>query len=191
MSDSEKIEALHHQIMELQTELRALTRSEEPVEKDYAFKTSGGEVTLSSLFGDHRDLIVIHNMGERCAHCTAYADGINGVLPHLESRASVVLVSPDSPETQDRFAADRGWNFTMVSMEGTASEFAKDMGFYGTDGGEEWPGFSVFHKSDMGIVRTGHCGFDPGDEYSPIWPMMDLLKDGADGWAPAIKYEAD
>jgi predicted dithiol-disulfide oxidoreductase (DUF899 family) len=163
MTDREKIEVLHHQIMELQAELRGLTRSEESVGKNYSFKTIEGDVTLSSLFrdrfGDRRDLVVIHNMGKRCAYCTAYADGLNGVLPHLESRSAVVLLSPDAPQEQQTFAAGRGWRFRMVSMEGTGSEFAKDMGFYGLDGGEEWPGFSVFHRSEAGrkmALEVGH-----------------------------------
>jgi predicted dithiol-disulfide oxidoreductase (DUF899 family) len=63
-----------------------------------------GSVQLSDLFGEHEDLIVIHNMGVSCPYCTLWADGFNGLIRHLEDRAAFVMVSPDPPDIQKEFA---------------------------------------------------------------------------------------
>ncbi|HJT09252.1 MAG TPA: DUF899 family protein, partial [Candidatus Nitrosotalea sp.] len=44
------------------------------------------KVNLSKLFGKKKDLIIVHNMGKTCPYCTMWADGFNGLLPHLEDR---------------------------------------------------------------------------------------------------------
>ncbi len=44
------------------------------------------------MFGDKKQLLLIHNMGQGCRYCTLWADGFNGFLKHLESVMSVVLV---------------------------------------------------------------------------------------------------
>src|SRR5208282_3588137 len=77
---------------------------------DYVFTGSLGErLSLSEAFGDRDELIVVHNMGRSCPYCTMWADGFNGLLPHLENRAAFAVVSPDRPKGQKAFAAKRGW----------------------------------------------------------------------------------
>ena len=82
--------------------------------EDYTFQSAKGELRLSELFGDSSELIVIHNMGKSCVYCTMWADGFQGLLPHISNRAAFVLTSPDSPEVQQEFAASRGWSFPMA-----------------------------------------------------------------------------
>jgi predicted dithiol-disulfide oxidoreductase (DUF899 family) len=125
------------------------------------------------MFGDKKDLIVIHNMGKSCGYCTMWADGFIGVYKHIERKAAFVLVSPDAPEIQKSFAADRGWGFKMYSAAGT--QFIKDMG-YVTDAGSYWPGASVFHKDDNGkITRITKTFFGPGDNFCSVWHFYDML----------------
>ena len=153
---------------------------------DYTFTDhAGNALKLSALFGKGRDLIVVHNMGTGCSYCTMWADGFNGVRQHLSDRAAFVVVSPDKPALQKKFAAGRGWKFPMLSSQGTT--FFKDMGFEG-EGGKPWPGVSAFRKERSGIRRTGTAPFGPGDEFCAVWHLFDLLKDGADGWGPKYKY---
>ena|SRR3989441_11641217 len=154
---------------------------------DYIFKDwKNKDVKLSDLFGSKEDLILIHNMGNRCSHCTMWADGFNGVVDHLEDRAAFVVVSPDSPETQKAFATSRGWKFRMLSAKG--SSFAKDMGF--ETKGEADPGVSVFQKTKDGkILRVAKDKFGPGDPYCVVWHFFDLLPNGDNGWLPKFKYE--
>jgi len=160
--------------------MRALQQSVEPEEvADYRFAGAGGPVRLSELFGDKDTLFVIHNMGKSCPNCTMWADGFNGVLPHLESRAAFVVTSPDDPATQAEFAGSRGWKFRMVSHQG--SDFAADMGYRGEGGG--WmPGVSVFKRIDGKIMRVSDAAFDQGDDFCAVWHLFDLIPEGTAGW---------
>src|SRR5579862_7231677 len=100
-----------------------IRRSFSPIEiDDYELQTPGSSSPmLLSEFLDYRArLLVIHNMGDACAHCAVYADGLNGVLPHLESIAEVLLVAPMSPEALGEFAASRSWRFALASTLGTS-----------------------------------------------------------------------
>ena len=154
---------------------------------DYELHTSGGRpVKLSKLFGKKRELILIHNMGVSCPYCTMWADGFNGLLPHLADRAAFVVESPDRPATQKKFAAGRKWNFDMVSSLGTT--FRKDSGFEGRDGSPQ-PGVSVFVKKGRGkIFRVSSSNFGPGDNYCVTWDLFDLLPGGAGKWMAKFKY---
>src|SRR5437764_13754977 len=111
---TEKLAAYRREIAALRDKMRVLQKEAEPEEvEDYRFATTDGPVHLSELFGDQEYLFVIHNMGKACPACTMWADGFNGVLPHLENRAAFVVSSPDDPPTQRAFAAERGWRFRM------------------------------------------------------------------------------
>lgn len=155
--------------------------------KDYHLQDQKGrKIKFSSLFGKKEDLILIHNMGKGCTYCTMWADGFNGVVPHLEDRAAFAVVSPDSPEVQKKFYNSRKWKFRMYSSKG--SSFAKDMGFE-TAKGEPQPGVSVFYKNRTGeISRVAKDYFGPGDPYCGVWHLFDLLPGGPKGWHPQYKY---
>lgn len=147
---------------------------------------AGRRVKLSAAFGKHRDLIVIHNMGRTCPYCTMWADGFNGVLKHLESRTAFVVVSPDPPLAQGRFARRRGWRFRMLSSRGTS--FARDLGFQTRDGHYR-PGVSVLHKEKDGrLVRVSMAQFGPGDKFCSVWHFFGLLAGGPGDWRPRFRY---
>ena len=78
------------------------------------------------LFGDKNELFVVHNMGKSCSYCTMWADGFNGIYHHLIDQASFVVASPDTPETQENFAAERNGDFPYFIKE---SSFTEDLGF--------------------------------------------------------------
>ena len=159
------------EIAALRENLRALQSSVEPqAVADYEFAGWDGPVRLSALFGDKRDLFVIHNMGTGCVYCTMWADGFNGVYDHLADRAAFVLSSPNTPEVQKQFAKSRGWRFPMVSHQGTS--FADDMGYLraGSDAGGDklggwYPGVSVFRKDGERIVRVSDTELGPYDDF--------------------------
>jgi predicted dithiol-disulfide oxidoreductase (DUF899 family) len=152
----------------------------------YTFQTwDSGEVSLADLFGDRDDLLVVHNMGKSCPYCTLWADGFNGVTPHLENRAAFVVISPDDPAIQQEFAESRDWRFRMVS--GAGNTFAKDMGY--EHDGSPMPGVSGFRKHPDGrITRTDSSPLGPGDDYCAVWHLLELFQDGADGWEPKYTY---
>jgi len=183
---SEKLAHCRQQIAELRHKMRELQRSVEPEEVgDYEFSTVEGRVRLSELFGEKEFLFVIHNMGAACRNCTLWADGFNGIFPHIENRAAFVVASPDEPAAQQKFKATRGWRFRMVSCRTTS--FARDMGYWSDDG---WlPGVSVLRKSGQRICRISDAGFQPGDDFCAVWHFFELLPEGAGGWQPQYKYQ--
>ncbi len=182
-----EIARLDAELMEKQKRLSDLRGQLPAVEvTDYVLKGSNGKkVKLSDIFDEKEDLIVIHNMGNSCSYCTMWADGFNGVLQHLESRAAFAVLSPDPPDIQTSFAQKRGWQFKMYSSEG--STFTEDMGFKKGDG---WlPGVSTFYKkADGKIAQISKAAFGPGDPFCAAWHLFDLLANGANGWEPEFKY---
>ncbi len=180
------IAELEREVFEKQQLLARLKRDREPEPvDDYELSGPDGKVRLSELFGDKSDLIVVHNMGKSCPYCTLWGDNYNGVAAHLSSRAAFVVVSPDTPDIQQEFAAQRGWRFAMYS--GAQSTFIEDMGFKDDSG---WtPGVSTFWRGDDGdIYRVASAPFGPYDAFCSVWHFFSLLKGGTGNWAPKYKY---
>lgn len=182
MTEAEKLE---YEIMKKAQQLAALRRKEGDVEvSDYAFTTLNGETSLSNLFAGRDRLLMIHNMGQGCRYCTLWADGINGVLDHLEDAMAVALVSKDAPETQRKMALDRGWKFRLASHEGGAymSEQCEMAGY------SNCPGAAIYEMKDGTIVRRGRTAFGPGDLYSPVWHFLALAGLSESDWTPQFHY---
>lgn len=185
---AEAIGRLQTEIQERQEELELLRRARgpEPVE-DHLLQGPEGPLRLSALFGDHDDLLLIHNMGRRCPYCTMWADGFQGLLRHLQERAAIVLCSPDAPPEQAAFAASRGWTLPMVSDP--SGEVTTALGFREVKDGRTMltPGVSAFHRSPSGeIHRVTSDTFGPGDAYNAGWHLMGLLQDGVGPWRPTL-----
>jgi predicted dithiol-disulfide oxidoreductase (DUF899 family) len=183
---SEKLTAYRREIAEVREKMRDTQAAIEPQEvADYEFKAPQGPVRLSALFGEHKDLMVVHNMGSSCPYCTLWADGYNGIHHHVITRTAFVVSSPDNPDVQKSFAESRGWKFRMVSHAGTS--FAADMG-YRTEKGGWRPGISVFKLAGQKILRVSDALWSPGDDFCTVWHLFDLLPEGAAGWSPKLNY---
>lgn len=180
-----EVDTLEREIMEKSLQLAALRKNAEAPEiEDYAFETGSGEMRLSDFFAGKERLLVIHNMGQGCRYCALWADGLNGILEHLEDAASVVLVSKDPPETQRRFAIDRGWKFRTASHGG--GRYMKEqcaMGDY-----DNCPGAAFYERHNGKIVRRGRTPFGPGDLYSPMWHLLALGGLEIGDWTPQYHY---
>lgn len=162
-----------------------------PVTAPYVF-TEGerSDVSLDDLFGDRRDLLVIHNMGRHCRWCTLWADGLNGLLDHLQARTAVVLMNGDDPQVQKEFATGRHWRFRMI--QDPDATFTTDLHFAQEQDGQRYlmPGVSAFHRNEDGsIVHVSSDYFGPGDIYMPVYPLFDLLQDGPADWEPQYSYQ--
>jgi len=182
---TQKMAAFRQQIADIRQQMRKVQAGIEPQEvADYEFLTLGGRTSLLQLFGDHQDLMLVHNMGISCPACTLWADGYNGIHQHITSRAAFAVSSPDPPDVQQKFAASRGWVFRMVSHVGTS--FAEDMGYRA---GKSWrPGMSVFRRDGQQILRVSDVAWSPGDDFCTIWHFFDLLPEGTAGWKPKLSY---
>ncbi len=184
--NSPRVRELQQRLVEVRGDLQAAMSEATKLEAaDHTFATPDGEVKLSQLFAGRRDLLVIHSMGTGCSSCTMWADGFNGLYPHIANRAAFALSSPDAPDVQADFASSRGWRFRMVSDTGRL--FATAMGFV-DDRGRTMPGVSAFQMRNGRILRTSAAMFEPQDEYCAVWRLFDLLADGAGGWHPKTTY---
>ncbi len=178
-----EVQDLERELFELKQRLSAARRTQaaEPVPDGYMFETADGPCRLSDFFGDHDELLVVHNMGVSCPYCSLWADGFVGLYAHLTTRAGFVLVNADPLDVQASAKAARGWPFPMARDPEWA--FARDMG-YASDAGL-LPGVSALRRlADGGMVRTNHTAFGPGDDFCAVWPMWDLLDGGAGEWHP-------
>lgn len=183
---SAEIQALEEEIITLTQRLAKLRG--ENVEKtevpNYTFKTLTGAVDLASLFAGKDILFAIHNMGQGCRWCTLWADGLNGFLPHLEDKFSVVLLSKDSPEIQQRMAHSRGWRFRMASHEGGV--YLKEQTVL--PGEDNMPGMVCYQKKDGKIIRRNSTTFGPGDLYCSLWHIIGLAGITEPNWTPQYRY---
>lgn len=151
---------------------------------NYTFNTLDGEVPLLDLFADHKRLLLIHNMGQGCRYCTLWADGFNGLLSHLESAMSVVLVSKDAPDVQREFANSRGWRFRLASHGG--GDYIREQSV--APGEDNTPGAVVYEREGDTIFRRNSCVFGPGDIYCSMWSLLGLAGLGEGDWTPQFNY---
>jgi predicted dithiol-disulfide oxidoreductase (DUF899 family) len=104
-----------------------------PVEKEYRFETDDGRRTLAELFDGRSQLLVYHFMfgpsyEAGCPTCSSMADGVNGLVPHLNARdVTMVFVSQAPLEKLQAYKRRMGWSFPWVSS--AKSEFSVDLGF--------------------------------------------------------------
>lgn len=113
------------------------------VEKEYRFETDEGSRTLAELFDGRSQLLVYHFMfgpsyEAGCPTCSSSADGVSGVLPHLNARdTTMVYVSRAPLEKLRAYKRRMGWSFAWVSS--SDSDFSFDFGFSRTeDQTREW-----------------------------------------------------
>ena len=181
----QKIRELEMRLYEQTLELDELRKQASLTEvANYNFDTQAGGASLLDLFGDRDKLLVIHNMGQGCRYCTLWGDGFNGLVDHLESAMSVVLVSKDNPATQRQFANSRGWRFRLASHGG--SEYITEQSVQ--EGAANMPGAVVYERKDDKIYRRGASVFGPGDLYSPMWNLLGLAGMTEADWMPQFRY---
>ncbi len=184
MTDQD-ITDLEKQIAELTTTLNEARSKLTPVPvPDYSFQTLEGEVSLLDLFGGRDVLLAIHNMGQGCRYCTLWADGFNGLLPHLESAMAVVLLSRDPPALQRDFAGSRNWRFRLAS-HGGGDYISEQTVMSGVD---NMPGAVVYKRSGDRVFRWSSAVFGPGDLYCSMWNLLGLAGLGGDAWTPQFRY---
>lgn len=172
------------------------------VDKDYQFKGSNGDNSLSDLFGSSRQLIVYHFMmgpdwEEGCPSCSFWADNYNGIDIHLQHRDTQLVTISRNPLSaiqsyKERMKWDFEWfssldsdfNFDYgVSFDETQKERGKIDYNYQTQGfyNEEMPGISVFCKSESGeIFHTYSCYSRGLDMMNAAYHYLDLTPKGRD-----------
>ncbi len=159
------------------------------------------KLKLSELF-EHPDqtVVLLHFMygkkqGQPCPMCTLWADGYDGIIPHLRQRVSfAVLVAGDVAAFRE-YACSRGWRNLRVLSSGESS-LKRDLGFEEADGAQQ-PGASVFrlgadrrprHSYSVSAMITP-TQFRGMDALSPFWSILDLTPEGRGDFMPKRSYE--
>ncbi len=186
-----------------------------PVEKDYRLDTDDGPRTLAELFDGRSQLVVYHFMfgpsyQAGCPINSSIADGIDGLIPHLNGHDVTMLLVSQAPIERLRAYKQRmGWSVPWVSS--ARSDFNADLGYSsgevetrawvegsgvslppivelnakasGTDIAgylTESPGFSVFVMED-GIVHHSYSTGWRGLEFlMGYYPILDRTPKGRD-----------
>ncbi len=105
------------------------------IDKDYAFETERGRVSLADLFEGRSQLLVYHFMfgpdyEAGCVSCSAVADGFDGSVVHLANHDVTLVVVSRAP--LDRLLAYRhrmGWSFPWASSLGSDFNFDFNVSF--------------------------------------------------------------
>jgi predicted dithiol-disulfide oxidoreductase (DUF899 family) len=183
----------------------ALARRELPwtrIEKPYVFDAPAGPRSLADLFGGRSQLIVQHFMfapgwEQGCPSCSFMADHSDGMMVHLENRdVTIVAVSRAPLPEIERFRRRMGWRFGWVSSsrsdfnydfrvsfrpdETTSGEIYYNYGPW-PYAFEEWPGISVFYRTDEGEIFHTYSTYGRGVEVMMgAYSMLDLVPKGRD-----------
>src|SRR5262245_54704064 len=100
------------------------------IDKDYRFETEKGSASLADLFGGRSQLLIYHFMfgpdyAAGCPHCSAIADGFNGVWTHLANHDVMLWAVSRAPlEKLAAYKRRMGWSFPWASSQ--SSDFNYD-----------------------------------------------------------------
>lgn len=155
--------------------------------EDYSLVGAGGEkVTLSSVFGEKDELILIHNMGKKCPYCTMVGGRVQWRPQAPGEPRGPCGRLPRPPGDPGPVRPKPGVEIQAGVEPGTA--LARDLGFQGSNGGYR-PGVSVLRKERDGtLVRVSRARFGRGDDFSSVFSFFDLLPDGVGDWRPRFTY---
>ena len=159
------------------------------------------KLRLSALFERPDETVVLmHFMfgkkqAKPCPMCTLWADGYDGIVPHLDRRVRfAVVVAGDVAAFRD-YARSRGWRNLRVLSSGDAS-LKRDFGFEDAEGAQQ-PGASVFRLGADGRPRHFYSvsamltpsQFRGMDQLTPFWSFLDLTPEGRGDFMPMRSYE--
>ncbi len=170
------------------------------VDKDYAFDTEDGEVTLADLFHGRSQLIMYHFMyapdwDEGCPSCSGVADGFDNTHLHLQNHDVAFTAVSRAPLAKLVAYRERmGWSFPWVSAGRSDFNFDFNVSFteesvakgqsYNYVPLEGWqldpanlpfegPGMSAFAREGDAVFHT-YSAFTRGvDALWPMWQWLD------------------
>jgi len=157
-------------------------------------------VRLSELFtAPEKPLVLMHFMfGKKqaapCPMCTAWADGYDGIVPHLLQRVNFAVLVAGDAGAFGAYARSRGWR-QLRAVSAAESDLKRQLGFEEEDGAQH-PGASVFLRNpDGSLVHSysqsailGAGELRGMDLLSPLWHFLDLTPEGRGDWFPAKSY---
>ncbi|KOX20431.1 hypothetical protein ADK67_29275 [Saccharothrix sp. NRRL B-16348] len=134
------------------------------VEKEYAFDTQHGRMSLLDLFEGRRQLIVYRAFYEpgvfgwpdhACPGCSLVTADQVGHVAHLNARNTTLVLASRAPQADiERLKARMGWRMPWVTM---LDDFDEDFGV------KEWHGTNAFIREGDRVFRTYFVN-ERGDE---------------------------
>lgn len=157
-------------------------------------------VKLSELFTTpDQPLLLLHFMFGKaqtspCPMCTAWADGYDGIVLHLEQRTNFRVFVAGDPAAFEAYARSRGWRNLQVVSAGE-SDLKRSLGFENEEGAQH-PGLSVFTRGDDGRLvhfysvsaDLEEAGFRGMDLFNPLWHFFDATPEGRGDFFPSKRY---
>ena len=181
----QKIDELEKEIDRLCSEIHELRIGNHPkiTVPNYTFEVESGTTTLLDLFDEKEHLLAVHNMGSWCIYCTMWADACNRLLRHLESAISVVLLSPETPKTQRKFAESRDWQFNLASFGNSLYISEQNV----RSENDIYPGAVAYQRHGDQILRRNSCVFGLGDLYATPYSILAMCGIGPQGMGTEIR----
>ena len=172
------------------------------IEKEYAFESQTGKLTLADLFEGKSQLLVYHFMfgpgwGEGCAHCSFWADHFDNVNTHIGQRDTAFIVISRAPLKEiEPFKKRMGWRFKWVSSFRSDFNFDFHVSFtpeqvksgmipynYGKYKFpiDEKEGASAFYRDKNGDIYHTYSTYERGiDLMNTTYNFLDLTAKGRD-----------
>ncbi len=196
----ERVAALRRSLP-LDTVVADYTFEEIPAPLGAGHEAPRRKVKLSDLFErEGQTVVLLHFMfGKKqtqpCPMCTLWADGYDGIVPHLRQRVSFAVVVAGDVAAFREYARGRGWRNLRVLSSGD-STLKRDFGFE-DEAGAQQPGASVFRLGTDGRPRHFYsvsalvtpAQFRGMDALSPFWSFLDLTPEGRGDFMPRRSYE--
>jgi predicted dithiol-disulfide oxidoreductase (DUF899 family) len=105
------------------------------VDKEYMFETENGKVPFAELFKGRSQLLVYHFMlgpgyEAGCPHCSAIADGFNGIWLHLANHDVMLWAISRAPFAKLKTFKERMcWSFPWASSSGSDFNYDYNVSF--------------------------------------------------------------
>ena len=178
------------------------------VEKEYVFEEldeSGHqqEVSLSGLFADGKDSLILYNFmygpdwENACPMCTSLLDGFEGNAQYVRQRANFAIVAKAGIEKLAAWGKERGWKRLRLLSSNKNSFNADYNAEFSSNYGDQHPVLHVFVRREGQICHqwSSEALFtqsetDPRhvDMIWPLWNLLDLTPEGrGSGWYPAFQ----
>jgi predicted dithiol-disulfide oxidoreductase (DUF899 family) len=174
------------------------------IEKQYAFDTPHGKVSLRELFEGRTQLIVYHFMfdpewEEGCMGCTGFVDALGDLSMLGERNTTFVLVSRAPLHKLEAYRGKRGWDQAWVSSFGsdfnydfhaTIDEAVKPIEYNFQDKAAlsatrdpstlkgEQPGLSIFFRVGDDVYHTYSCYARGAENLTDSYALLDITPYG-------------
>ncbi len=216
-NESDAYRKARNELLEAEIELRgqieqvATLRRQLPpggqIRENYVFDelVEGGvrQTEFADLFAPGMDTLFVYSfmyspdMDGACPMCTAFLDGLDGQIPHLDQNINTAVVAKHHIHTIQEHAKARGWrNFRLLSsrnntfnddylgeLDGrqttTANVFVRD--------GDTIRHFWNSELSYAPMIKNGNMRHM--DLVWPLWGVLDMTPNGRGQWYPSLSYE--